>query len=279
MAVAPPTELCGITQSTQSGSKKIDMNSILIKKKDKRFTDELDEYKKNIETPEFLKNIKMSSKIMNHYLLDTYSMKSKTRGVLFLINNIDFLTLSKRKGAESDRVNLVTLFRAFGFVIYYYENVRSNQFNELLNILIKSEVLKNADCLVFGILTHGDEENYAVFTDEGRIYVEDILFRFNNRDCPSLKDKPKIFLFPFCRGSKSDLGVSKNYRAAERDSSEQWIVPKTADTLICYGSVPGTKYLFFLSFFGFYFIFFLKVLLLLEMLMMDLGMFKIFVRF
>lgn len=177
--------------------------------------------------------------IMDHHLLHTYSMKSRNRGVLFLVNNIDFLTQKKRNGAESDRVNLVTLFRALNFIIYYYENLGSRKFNDFVNILIKSDVLLNADCLVFGILTHGDEENYAVFVDEARIHVEDILFRFNNRDCPSLRDKPKIFLFPFCRGTKSDLGVSK-FRTAERDSMEaQLSIPKMSDMLICYGSVPG----------------------------------------
>lgn len=170
-------------------------------------------------------------------------MKSKNRGVLFLVNNIDFHTNTKRRGADRDRVNLITLFRAFGFIIYYYENLRTDTFNDLVKILVKSDVLKTADCLVFGVLTHGDEENYAVFSDEGRMHVEDILHKFNNRDCPHLKDKPKIFLFPFCRGSKSDLGVNINYRKAERDSMERLTVPKMSDMLICYGSVPGKKFL------------------------------------
>lgn len=170
-------------------------------------------------------------------------MKSKNRGVLFLVNNIIFSTDSERKGADKDRVNLVTLFRAFGFIIYYYENLRTDTFNDLVKILVNSEVLKTADCLVFGILTHGDEQNYAVFSDGGRMDVEDILHKFNNRDCPSLKDKPKIFLFPFCRGISSDLGVNYklNYRKAERDSKERLTVAKMSDMLICYGSVPGKK--------------------------------------
>lgn len=196
-----------------------------------------------IETPGFLKNIQLSTGIINeHFPLETYSMKSRNRGVLFLVNNINFPNLKTRKGADQDRVNLITLFRKFGFIIYYFENLRAHKFNDFVKILIKSDVLKTADCLVFGVLTHGDEENSAYFSDEGIINVEDILFKFNNRDCPYLKDKPKIFLFPFCRGSEADLGINVSYRKAERDSIErQTNIPKMTDMLICYGSVPGKK--------------------------------------
>lgn len=210
---------------------------------DLRYFDELKEYTEEIETPRFLKNIQLSTEIIDsHFHLETYSMKSKTRGVLFLVNNISFSHLEFRKGADEDRVNLITLFRKFGFIVYYFENLSAHKFNDFVQILIKSDVLKTADCLVFGVLTHGDEENHAYFSDGGIIHVEDILFKFNNRDCPYLKDKPKIFLFPFCRGQYADVGIYVNYRKAETDSSEKQInAPKMTDMLICYGSVPGKK--------------------------------------
>ena len=37
--------------------------------------------------------------------------------------------------------------------------------------------------------------------------VEDILSKFNNREAPPLKGKPKFFIFQSCRGLKIDPGV------------------------------------------------------------------------
>ena len=40
-----------------------------------------------------------------------------------------------------------------------------------------------------------------------QVPIEDILSKFNNREAPPLKGKPKFFIFQSCRGLKIDPGV------------------------------------------------------------------------
>jgi hypothetical protein len=55
--------------------------------------------------------------------LPVYSMRSKNRGVFFLVNIINFVKKSPRNGADVDRDNLITLFRGLGYTIFYYEDL------------------------------------------------------------------------------------------------------------------------------------------------------------
>lgn len=79
----------------------------------------------------------------------TYSMKSKNRGVLFLVNIIEVNGQPKqyRNGAEIDKANLIKLFREFGFIVFYYENLTLQEFRHLVDELIKSNYLRKTDCL------------------------------------------------------------------------------------------------------------------------------------
>lgn len=88
--------------------------------------------------------------------IETYQMQSRHRGVLFLVNIIDFHDKDKRRnGAELDKDRLLDLFDQMGFKLFYYENITSDQFNSLIKQLSSSDYLRMADCLVFGLLTHG----------------------------------------------------------------------------------------------------------------------------
>lgn len=79
----------------------------------------------------------------------TYSMKSKNRGVLFLVNIIEIQNQphNYRNGAILDKEKMITLFRQFGFEIFYYENLKLKEFRHLVDELIKSRYLRATDCL------------------------------------------------------------------------------------------------------------------------------------
>lgn len=91
--------------------------------------------------------------------IKTYSMRSKHRGVLFLVNIIDFPLKDKkenrRNGAEVDKDFLLDLFNQMGFKLFYYENINAGQFSSLIKQLSSSNNLRMADSLVFALLTHG----------------------------------------------------------------------------------------------------------------------------
>lgn len=59
------------------------------------------------------------------------------------------------------------------------------------------------------VLSHG--ENGAIICTNGeKIQIEDILTKFNNKEAPPLKGKPKFFIFQSCRGLNIDPGVESD---------------------------------------------------------------------
>lgn len=73
----------------------------------------------------------------------------------------------------------------------------------LVNELIASGYIKNIDCLVFVVMSHGDlkkSREKVMFSNNISLDVEDdIIAKFNNHNCKALIDKPKKFMFPLCR--------------------------------------------------------------------------------
>ena len=79
----------------------------------------------------------------------------------------------------------------------------------------KYEGHQYADSTIVALMSHGKEGNQSegtlIYTSDGRfVPSEEILSRFNNKCCPLLKGKPKIFLFQFCRYDLSKLKNCNN---------------------------------------------------------------------
>lgn len=70
-------------------------------------------------------NVTKSKKYHTHKTLATYDMRSRHRGVFFLVNIINFHNKEPRNGASVDRDNLITLFRGMEFKIFYNEDITS----------------------------------------------------------------------------------------------------------------------------------------------------------
>jgi len=143
-----------------------------------------------------------SDKFHKDNKLGTYKMESKDkRGVLFLVNIIKY-SGGTRYGANHDKKFLLELFDCMGFKIFYYEDINYAQYTNLIDQLIRSNHLDNIECFVLGILAQDcniHNMKYVCFIDENPINIEEIYNRFNNINCKTLINKPKIFLFPICR--------------------------------------------------------------------------------
>ena len=73
---------------------------------------------------------------------------------------------------------------------------------EILNILknqSKRQDLKDMDSLVVFILSHGDEKGVCGLDDD-IVKYNDICSVFDGKNCPILKEKPKMFFIQACQG-------------------------------------------------------------------------------
>lgn len=53
-------------------------------------------------------------------------------------------------------------------------------------------------------MSHG-EKGFIKMKDGEKVSLEDIFEMFNNKNCPALQEKPKIFIIQACRGGKGRL--------------------------------------------------------------------------
>ncbi|XP_015753707.1 PREDICTED: caspase-3-like, partial [Acropora digitifera] len=158
-------------------------------------------------------------------------------GYVLVINNVQFPGREnpERSGSDQDVERLVDFFRDFRFQIREYRNLERSEMMTLLTETSEKD-FKKYDCFVCVILSHGSKDG-IYGTDDQVITLEAITSLFRRDACPSLQEKPKIFLMQACRGTQRDL-VS-----TESDSDpilySKPSLPADADFLICFASAPG----------------------------------------
>ncbi|KAM8709714.1 hypothetical protein ACLKA7_016511 [Drosophila subpalustris] len=187
-----------------------------------------------------------SDRIHKDEVVGHYTMQSQhDRGVLLVVNVIEFRLPEKfRSGAEVDGKSLIHIFREIGFTIFYQKNLNKDEFINYLRAVTMSEYVRRAECFVMALMTHGErvgEQDTALFSDGSIIEIKKIVDHFQADNCPYLRDKPKVLLFPFCRGEKLDSGKSQfQMMTTQTDGMPPYInVPTLSDLLLCYASTAG----------------------------------------
>lgn len=82
----------------------------------------LEYYTKPVEPRRNIR-VKLSDRFHVSPKISSYDMRSAKRGLLFLVNIINFEKKKRRNGADVDRDNLINLFRQMHFQIMYYEDI------------------------------------------------------------------------------------------------------------------------------------------------------------
>ncbi|XP_036336060.1 caspase Dronc [Rhagoletis pomonella] len=188
--------------------------------------------------------VKKTDRIHTHDLIGAYEMKSKdNRGVLFIANFINTQT-GYRNGAINDSYALIYVFKQLGFKIFVTTDSSQKEFFDLLEKLLKSDYTRKTECFILALMSHGEldskDKECVEFSDGSIAKVEEIRDRFSNERCPNLVEKPKVLIFPFCRGFKSDSGVQRKLETDSMSSKDN-LVATTSDLLICFATNPGFK--------------------------------------
>nr|XP_058144351.1 caspase-14-like [Dasypus novemcinctus] len=101
-----------------------------------------------------------------------------------------------------------------------------------------NETKDEIGCCLVTLMSHG-ENGFIKMKDGGRVSLEDIFEMFNNKNCPALQEKPKIFIIQACRGEKRDSGVETDDEPMDSDDyQEKRRLPTFSDYFIIYPTQP-----------------------------------------
>ena len=143
---------------------------------------------------------------------DQYNFSFPQRGHMVLIVNDRFRRQSPRDGAKWDLQKTKQIASKFGFRIFNSNHCTNLTKRETISILRQAQNLDHSDtdCFMFVVSTHGLEmpnpraqgklDHVLVCSDDQLIFTSNILEMFNDKNCPTLKNKPKIFFIQACRG-------------------------------------------------------------------------------
>lgn len=176
---------------------------------------------------------------------DVYRMSGMPRGQCIIFNNKDFEeTRKSRSGSEMDVARMEELFTALHFDVHIRCNLTAAEMKETLSIAAEDQC-ESSDCLVVIIMSHGARGKIEGVDGDQLDLGDDVYSLFNNRNCPALQKKPKIFFVQACRGGEHDNGVPATGGGDGADSGR----PETkkpnkrlaawSDMYTAYATIPG----------------------------------------
>ncbi|XP_008116504.2 caspase-14 isoform X3 [Anolis carolinensis] len=169
----------------------------------------------------------------NIHRLDHYGMKKKRVAFMMCVTE-------GRAGAEEDIKKMKKWFRTFKFTLLgdcrnpgqetLMQQLR--QFRDIIN-LSNEEI----SCCLITLMSHGKANGYILDKDNREISLDGIFSLFNNKTCPKLQGKPKIFIIQACRGEQRDYGtLVAGGKPVEPDTWSRPKLPTVSDYFIVYSS-------------------------------------------
>ncbi|XP_045153721.1 caspase-4 isoform X2 [Echinops telfairi] len=158
---------------------------------------------------------------------EIYPIKEKeevrTRLAL-IICNIEFDHLPVRNGATLDIEGMQTLLEGLGYKVTVETQLTAMEMQSVLQAFAALPEHRSSDSTFLVFMSHGLLEGICG-TQHSKtqpdVLAYDTIFQiFNNRNCRSLKDKPKVIIAQACRGvNRGELWVSDSPSTSENSSS------------------------------------------------------------
>ncbi|CAL4146131.1 unnamed protein product, partial [Meganyctiphanes norvegica] len=141
--------------------------------------------------------------------VDEYStyVYPNTRGKVVYFNCINYTKSKKdkiRRGADKDARNVEETFELLGYTFVYHEDKTVAEMENELEAIAKNPDLNYIDSLIIVIGTHGGERTMFVGADEEKYDITWVKDHFSDESCPAMKNKPKVLICNFCRGSYAE---------------------------------------------------------------------------
>lgn len=183
-----------------------------------------------------------------HELTD-YPMLSCPRGICLILNNLFFQDKTKhRYGGEVDEQSLGELFQnELHFVVRVRHDLRNFEMQQACEEIAAMDH-SAYDAFVCIIMSHGGDRDNVIGVQGMKIAIENLTSQFYPARCPTLAEKPKVFIIQACRGTSEDKTViqpastSVDYATGlnSTDSTvSRSLSPQQTDFLFAFSTVPG----------------------------------------
>ncbi|KAF4522639.1 hypothetical protein B566_EDAN011038, partial [Ephemera danica] len=178
-------------------------------------------------------------------MMGTAQSKSNTHNprLALIFGHKTFVSLETRDGNESDVKGLQEILALFGFIVKVYSDKTKNTVLEIIKHYATQEDHSEYDCLLVVVLTHG-EQGGVLWAKDHEFYTKDVWGPF--LDCLTLQNKPKIFVFQACRGSKEEsrFKINSAIKLDESNVSREMcvpvpVLPHSPDFLLIHSTVEG----------------------------------------
>uniref|UniRef100_A0A8C3VY22 Caspase-2 n=1 Tax=Catagonus wagneri TaxID=51154 RepID=A0A8C3VY22_9CETA len=140
-----------------------------------------------------------------------YRLQSRPRGLALVLSNVHFTgekDLDFRSGGDVDHSTLVALFKLLGYQVHVLLDQTAQEMQEKLQDFAQLPTHRVTDSCIVALLSHGVEG--GIYGVDGKLLQLQEVFRlFDNANCPSLQNKPKMFFIQACRGDETDRGVDQ----------------------------------------------------------------------
>ncbi|XP_066148219.1 caspase-7-like [Euwallacea fornicatus] len=151
-----------------------------------------------------------------------------------------------REGSRRDVNEIIMCFQRLGFNMsaddVLLDSTAKQITHKLKSVANDQESLEKINCLIIFFLTHG-ETNNDLLVKQGTISCNDIWAEFLT--CPTLMDKPKMFVFQACKGKKfASIGESnfvKREPAQLLDMDNFSFTQLTNDMLVLFSTIEGNQ--------------------------------------
>lgn len=157
-----------------------------------------------------------------------YDMNSQVRGICLAIINGVFEDIT-HFDTKLDIDIIVQTFEQLRFICWPFENLTAKEIRDVVKT-VRAEDHSKYNALVVLVASHGFEK-CVVGTDGHAVYQREITHAFSTVKCPTLANKPKVFVFDVCRGDKrmSGLITHKSPLAVAPDHAKDKVAPDTSE--------------------------------------------------
>ncbi|XP_034642675.1 caspase-2 isoform X5 [Trachemys scripta elegans] len=140
-----------------------------------------------------------------------YKLISQPRGLALVLSNMHFSSekdLEFRSGGDVDYTALEMLFKHLGYRVTVLHDQTVQEMQEALQMFSQLPAHRDVDSCIVALLSHGIEG--GIYGVDGKLLQLQEIFRlFDNANCPSLQNKPKMFFIQACRGGTAAMRNTK----------------------------------------------------------------------